>query len=97
TRCLAKESNQRYQRAGEVRAGLESIRAGVAAVTPHHPPTRLGVRPLLWAAAAVLTVVLAVSLYWFFAVRGPIRSVAILPSAVAAQKPSISVTGSQTA
>ena len=79
TRCLAKESNQRYQRAGEVRAGLESIHAGVAAVTPHHPPTRPGVRPLLWAAAAVLTVVLAVSLYWFLAVRGPIRSVAILP------------------
>jgi serine/threonine-protein kinase len=78
-RCLTKEPSRRYQRAGEVRAALEGVQAGGVAPTPPVRPVWFGLSPLAWAAFAVVAVVLATVVYWFLAVREPIRSVAILP------------------
>jgi len=78
-RCLAKEPNQRYQRAGEVRAALEGIQAGAAGAIPHVGMIRQNTRRLAWAASVVLAVVVAAYLYRSIADRTPIRAVAILP------------------
>ena len=78
-RCLTKEPSRRYQRAGEVRAALEGVQAGGVAPIPPVRPIRFGLSPLAWAAFAAVAVVLATFVYWFLAVREPIRSVAILP------------------
>jgi eukaryotic-like serine/threonine-protein kinase len=79
-RCLRKEPNQRYQHAGEVRAALEGVQAGSAALTPSIRETLVGPYRLLWIAIALALVLLVgASLYWFLPPRTPIRSIAILP------------------
>jgi len=52
-RCLEKEPGRRYQRAGEVRAALEAVQAGTAAVAWRVWGRRLTRRQLLGAAGAI--------------------------------------------
>ena len=58
-RCLAKEPGQRYQRAGEVRAALETVRSGGTLLLPR-PATSAPSRRFWLAAAAALLLVVAV-------------------------------------
>ena len=78
-RCLRREPNQRYQHAGEVRAALEGVQAGSAALTPSIRDTLVGQHRLLWISIALALVLLVTSLYWLLPARAPIRSIAILP------------------
>ncbi len=65
-RCLAKEPEQRYQRASEVQAALEVIRAQTAeAVSPVHSPRRLNRWLLIGTASAVILLLAFGILEWF--------------------------------
>ena len=57
-RCLAKEPGQRYQRAGEVRAALETVQSGGTILRPSGTPTRPRWRRLAAPALAVLAVLI---------------------------------------
>jgi TolB-like protein len=61
TRCLAKDPDRRYQRGSEVRAALEALRSGVAAVPA---PSWLTARPHRWwvMAGTLLAAAIAVGL-----------------------------------
>jgi eukaryotic-like serine/threonine-protein kinase len=70
--CLAKDPQQRYQHASEVRAALEALRTNSAMIpagaiqripAPHRP--RVGRALLIW--SAVLAVLLVAALTWKFA------------------------------
>lgn len=61
-RCLRKEPGQRYQRAGEVRAALESIRSGTVPLRPVRRYRLISPRWLVPAAAALALLALLVSL-----------------------------------
>jgi serine/threonine protein kinase/tetratricopeptide (TPR) repeat protein len=87
-RCLAKEPGQRYQRAGEVRAALETAQAG-GTLPLRRPWTSTPSRRLGLEAAAVLVLVAAVlavldvgglrSRLFGTSVTSPIDSLAVLP------------------
>ncbi len=87
-RCLAKEAGQRYQRASEVRAALETLQYDTSSgVLPAAVRAQRAVRPWVWAAAAAvaLAVVLAAVKLggWHELRRGKtaprIESLAVLP------------------
>jgi TolB-like protein len=84
-RCLEKEPGKRYQQAGEVRAGLSAIQAGVVApwVAWRYRLTRHRWLASTVGALVLLLIVAAVSLDWLRTrIRGgapQIRSLAVLP------------------
>lgn len=89
-RCLAKEPEQRYQSAGEVRAALEAIRSQTAVLAAEPPLPREGLRARRWllglvGATAILIAVFGLSLgglrHRIFGPARPshIRSLAVLP------------------
>jgi TolB-like protein len=84
-RCLEKEPGKRYQQAGEVRAGLGAIQAGVVApwVAWRYRLTRHRWLASTVGALVLLLIVAAVSLDWLRTrIRGgapQIRSLAVLP------------------
>jgi len=61
-RCLAKNPDRRYQRAGEIRAALEAVQSGTVLPQPSWLAARPRRRWLLAAAVAVAAVVAAVGL-----------------------------------
>jgi eukaryotic-like serine/threonine-protein kinase len=87
-RCLEKEPARRYQRAGEIRAALETLRPDAVA---HSQPPRVVGRRKQWIAAASLLTVLALTgaaVWWNSAGGRPqplgdpggrIQSIAVLP------------------
>jgi len=83
--CLAKTPGERYQRAGEVRAALETLQSGVHVPTAPLPTARASRRRLLGLGAGVLALVVLVALAWGWRDRlfGPaaprIQSLAVLP------------------
>lgn len=91
-RCLAKDSGQRYQRASEVRAALETIQSSEEAIpiASHVPPRRLFASPIvIGALSATLVAVLAILFAWNpggwrnrlagSSAEAPIHSLAVLP------------------
>lgn len=78
-RCLTKERNRRYQRAGEVRAALEGIQAGEFVAGPKQQTRHSAVSLLIWTAVTMLAIAALVLGYKAFISRPPIRSVAVLP------------------
>jgi serine/threonine protein kinase/tetratricopeptide (TPR) repeat protein len=69
-RCLAKEPGQRYQRAGEVRSALETLRAGSVPTTwPGRRPTLLTPRRRVLIASLLTFVAIAAAL-GVFGLRG---------------------------
>jgi TolB-like protein len=80
-RCLQKEPARRYQRAGEVRAALETVRATPIGSAPHRTTRRWTVE----AASAVAILALVGGLWWIYASRtagrpvARIQSIAVLP------------------
>ncbi|MGH9793943.1 MAG: protein kinase domain-containing protein [Candidatus Acidiferrales bacterium] len=77
-RCLAKEPSQRYQRAGEVRAALETIHSG-AAIPWRGLRYALGRRPWLAVAAIVAVLVVAVLALDLGGLRSRLTGVAATP------------------
>jgi serine/threonine-protein kinase len=91
TRCLAKDPDRRYQRAGEVRSALEAVQSGVVAVPG---PSLFAMRShRRWVIAVALAVAVAISALVFdiaglrtrmsAGLTGPTRSIklAVLPFA----------------
>jgi non-specific serine/threonine protein kinase len=77
-RCLAKEPGERYPRAGEVRAALEAVQSGSAALPAE--PLPMPSRRRVWAAAVAALVVAALAT--IHGLRGRdrgIESIAVLP------------------
>jgi len=72
-RCLEKEPARRYQRAGEVRAALETLGIDRRPASARRPVTAV-----LAIAALVIAAIVAAGRYWF-AAPAPTNSVAILP------------------
>jgi len=84
SRCLEKEPARRYQRAGEVRAALDAVRAAplLSTATDARPARR---RTLVQAVSAAAILGLGVAAWWIYTSRttggsvGRIQSIAVLP------------------